>query len=125
MKRLNLILIALACFYGAIGVSFAAMAAHRGDGANLQTASTMLIMHGAALVGLGTLSLHFGRGAKLLTICMSILALGVALFAGDLAMRTFVGTRLFPNAAPIGGTAMIIGWATCGLSVLLNVFKRG
>ena len=35
---------------------------------------------------------------------------GAALFAADLATRAFSGDRLFPFAAPIGGTAMIVSW---------------
>jgi len=35
---------------------------------------------------------------------------GGALFAGDIAMRAFAGQRLFPMAAPTGGTLLLIGW---------------
>jgi uncharacterized membrane protein YgdD (TMEM256/DUF423 family) len=38
------------------------------------------------------------------------LLVGVSLFSGDIALRTFTGNRLFPMAAPTGGTTMIIGW---------------
>jgi uncharacterized membrane protein YgdD (TMEM256/DUF423 family) len=34
----------------------------------------------------------------------------VTLFSGDIAVRTLMGQRLFPMAAPIGGSTMIAGW---------------
>ena len=39
-----------------------------------------------------------------------VLLAGVTLFSGDIAARTLWGVRLFPMAAPIGGSTMIIGW---------------
>jgi uncharacterized membrane protein YgdD (TMEM256/DUF423 family) len=33
-----------------------------------------------------------------------------ALFAGDLSLRHFADHALFPFAAPIGGTLLIISW---------------
>ena len=32
------------------------------------------------------------------------------LFGGDLSARALAGTRLFPMAAPLGGTLLILGW---------------
>ncbi|MFZ1681462.1 MAG: DUF423 domain-containing protein, partial [Rhizobiaceae bacterium] len=57
---------------------------------------------------------------RALRMAAAIIALGVALFAGDLALRAFAGTRLFPMAAPTGGIAMIAGW----LGVVLAAFVR-
>jgi uncharacterized membrane protein YgdD (TMEM256/DUF423 family) len=48
------------------------------------------------------------------------LAVGALLFAGDLAARHFLDTRLFPMAAPAGGMAMIAGW----LLVAISAFTR-
>jgi uncharacterized membrane protein YgdD (TMEM256/DUF423 family) len=36
---------------------------------------------------------------------------GALLFSADLAVRHFTGHGLFPMSAPIGGSAMILGWA--------------
>jgi uncharacterized membrane protein YgdD (TMEM256/DUF423 family) len=33
-----------------------------------------------------------------------------ALFAGDLSLRHFADHALFPFAAPIGGTLLIVSW---------------
>ena len=35
---------------------------------------------------------------------------GAALFSAELAMRAFTGDRLFPYAAPIGGSTMMLSW---------------
>jgi uncharacterized membrane protein YgdD (TMEM256/DUF423 family) len=35
---------------------------------------------------------------------------GAALFSGELAARAFTGERIFPFAAPIGGSTMILSW---------------
>ena len=40
------------------------------------------------------------------------LIVGAALFAGDLALRAFVGHRLFPMAAPTSGIVLIVSWLT-------------
>ena len=82
------------------------MAAHAGGG-NLGTAATMLLAHAPALLALGLLS---REGSRILALGGLVLALGVLLFAGDLVMRDWAGTRLFPMAAPAGGIAMIAGW---------------
>jgi len=36
--------------------------------------------------------------------------LGAILFSGDVALRAFVGHRLFPMAAPSGGIILIVAW---------------
>jgi uncharacterized membrane protein YgdD (TMEM256/DUF423 family) len=35
---------------------------------------------------------------------------GAILFSAELAMHVFTGERIFPFAAPIGGTTMILSW---------------
>ena len=76
-----------------------------GADANLSTAANFLLFHAPALIGL---SLY--RGNRLAGIAGWVLVAGVALFAGDLVMRSRLGMPLFPFAAPLGGGAMILGW---------------
>ena len=97
-------LLALAGLTGALGVAAAAAGSHGAD-ANLSTAANFLLLHAPALIGL---SLY--RGNRLAGIAGWVLFIGVALFAGDLVMRSRLGTPLFPLAAPIGGGTMILGW---------------
>ena len=55
------------------------------------------------------------RRARRLLVVGSSLALGTLLFSGDLAKRGFAGAKLFPFAAPIGGSLMILSWAALAL----------
>lgn len=50
--------------------------------------------------------------------------LGAALFSADLAFHDFYNQRLFPFAAPIGGTSMIVAWAALFLTFLLESTRR-
>ena len=53
-----------------------------------------------------------------------ILLVGVTLFSGDIAARTLWGHRLFPMAAPIGGSTMIIGWLVLAAAGAWDVFAH-
>jgi uncharacterized membrane protein YgdD (TMEM256/DUF423 family) len=113
------VLIALAGLMGAAGVALAAAAAHVAPAAKLDVAGFMLLFHAAAVlaaVGLG----HQGLLARAGVLAAAGgLALGAALFAGDLALRAFAATRLFPMAAPTGGVILIASWlALAGLAVV-------
>lgn len=98
--------------FGAAGVALSAAAAHAGGG-NVATAASFLLAHAPALLAIGL----FGRG-RVLATGGAILLIGVALFAGDLLMRHYIGTRLFPMAAPVGGTSMILGWLVVAASAV-------
>ena len=91
---------------GAGGVALAAAASHGGDTAFLASASTMCLAHAPVLLGL-YLGHRFFRTA---TLAALVLGLGTIVFAGDLVFRHFLGDRLFPFAAPTGGTMMMLGW---------------
>lgn len=98
------LLVTAAGLFGAFGVAAAARASHAGDD-NLGIAANFLLLHAPVLIGLSLLAasrIAFAAGV--------VLALGLAIFVGDLAMRSFSGNALFPMAAPIGGGALILGW---------------
>lgn len=103
-----LVLILAAGLSGAAGVAFAALAAHgTGEARLMASAAEIALVHAPSLLGLAALpegALRFRLAAGLL------LAAGVILFSGDLAARFFNGGRLFVDAAPTGGTLLIIGW---------------
>ena len=48
--------------------------------------------------------------ARALVIVGFVMEAGAALFSAELAMRAFTGERIFPFAAPIGGSTMMISW---------------
>lgn len=104
-------LASVAALMGAAGVALAAAATHVGGGELGRTAALFLILHAAALIGVCA---H--RAGPWPTLAGLALAVGVILFAGDLAARAFLGGRLFPYAAPIGGSTMIVAWLALALA---------
>ncbi|OHV87945.1 DUF423 domain-containing protein [Mesorhizobium sp. ORS 3428] len=97
---------------GAAGVALSAAAAHRG-GAFTATAASFLLTHAPVFLAIG-----LAGGNRCLRIASLVLLLGLLLFAGDLLARDFLGSRLFPMSAPIGGTLLIAGWLAIAVSAL-------
>src|SRR5579872_7517097 len=119
MTRSSWVLAALASLMGAAGVALAAAAAHgEGDGGLARIAALFLILHAAALVGLAALSAQIAQASlrRAALVCGFGLGCAAILFAGDLAARSLAGGRLFPMAAPIGGTGMIVFWLALAAS---------
>lgn len=95
---------------GAAGVALSAAAAHAG-GANTATAASFLLMHAGAFLAVG-----LTRASQPMRVAAIVVLVGLALFSGDLLMRDFAGMRLFPMAAPAGGSLMILGWVAVGIA---------
>lgn len=121
MSRAALGLAALASLIGAAGVALAALSAHGGGGEFGRLASEFLIIHAAALIGI---SAHAARAPRALLFAGFALAAGVMLFAGDLAALAFGGSRLFPFAAPIGGSLMIVSWLALAIVFAVGALER-
>lgn len=102
---------------GASGVALAAAASHGGDTLFLGSASTMCLAHAPVLLGLYLAHRHF-RSA---TPAALVLGLGTIVFAADLVSRHYIGDRLFPFAAPVGGTLMMLGWLTVAAGAVLRI----
>jgi len=102
--------VAAAGLMGAAGVILAAAAAHTSGGAVLLSASSMLLFHALAAILAVLLAdrqlahprLGFAAGCGFIA--------GATLFGADLTVLQFLGHRLFPMAAPSGGTLMILSW---------------
>ncbi len=113
-------LLTVAALCGAAGVALLAAAAHAMPGAGLDSAAQVLLFHASAAIAVtlaaeqGLLHRRLGRAAA------AALLLGAALFAGDLTLRAFAGHRLFPAAAPTGGTVLILGWFAAALAAPLR-----
>jgi uncharacterized membrane protein YgdD (TMEM256/DUF423 family) len=60
------------------------------------------------------------------TYALAGFVLGAALFSSDVALRAFAGHRLFPMAAPTGGTIMIVAWLVFAAAAIIGPrgFKR-
>jgi uncharacterized membrane protein YgdD (TMEM256/DUF423 family) len=97
---------------GAAGVALSAAAAHAGGG-NVGTAASFLLTHAPAFLAIGLIG-----GNRVLRGGGTILLVGLALFCGDLLARHYAGARLFPMAAPAGGTLLIAGWLGIAASAL-------
>lgn len=102
---------ALAALMGAAGVALAAASTHLAGGDLGRTAALFLILHAAALIAVCA---H--RAGAWPTVAGLFLAIGAILFAADLSARAFLGGRLFPFAAPIGGSTMILAWLALALA---------
>jgi uncharacterized membrane protein YgdD (TMEM256/DUF423 family) len=103
-------LLVLAGLMGACGVGLAAAAAHGTSTTSLDSAAWLLLFHAAAILGAASLASQHLLWRPLALVAMLCFVAGGALFAGDIAMRAFAGQRLFPMAAPTGGTLLLIGW---------------
>jgi uncharacterized membrane protein YgdD (TMEM256/DUF423 family) len=105
------------CFAGALcgaaGVAFSAAASH-GGGGTMATGASFLLMHAPALLALGLFA-----GSRALKLSGWLLFVGLALFSADLIVRHYGAERLFPMAAPTGGTLMILGWIAVAIGSLL------
>jgi uncharacterized membrane protein YgdD (TMEM256/DUF423 family) len=110
MAGVDLILIALAGVIGAAGVVLTAAGAHGKPGVGLDSAGFLLLIHAAAVLG-GVALARQGlviRPLGIVTLCGFVL--GAGLFAADVSARAYVGSRLFPFAAPAGGLILIASW---------------
>jgi uncharacterized membrane protein YgdD (TMEM256/DUF423 family) len=108
---------------GAAGVALAAAGAHGNAFSALTPAAQFLLMHAAAALAIVAVAMRVTHPAGFL-IAALILLVGVTLFSGDVAARTFWGNRLFPMAAPTGGTTMIVGWLVLSASGIWEILAH-
>lgn len=108
-------IIAFAGLMGAAGITAAAAAAHWADERLLGAVSAICLANAPALIGLGIAGSRLRLGA----LVAILLILGTALFSGDVTLRAFYGEGLFPKAAPIGGSTVIIAWLLLAVDALL------
>jgi uncharacterized membrane protein YgdD (TMEM256/DUF423 family) len=111
-------LLVLAGLMGACGVGLAAATAHGTSAAGLDSAANLLLFHATAILGAASLVSHTLLWRPLGLAAMLCFVVGGALFSGDIAMRAFAGHRLFPMAAPTGGTLLLIGWLVLAAAAL-------
>jgi uncharacterized membrane protein YgdD (TMEM256/DUF423 family) len=127
MPRANFSLGALAAFMGAGGVALAAAAAHKEGGDLARTASYFLILHAAALLAVTACAAVVSPRrtlANALLAAGAALAFGTVIFSADIASRAFEGSRLFPMAAPIGGSLMILAWLALAAVFIVGAAGR-
>lgn len=120
MNLIDRALIVTGALAGLAGVALSAAAAHITGGANAATAANMLLFHAPVLMLAGLMAGLNAANRLLARLAGGVLIVGLVLFSGDLAMRAMRGTRLFANAAPAGGFALLGGWALLALAGLLR-----
>jgi uncharacterized membrane protein YgdD (TMEM256/DUF423 family) len=112
-------LLTLAGIMGAMGIVLAAASAHGAPGSGLDSAGYLLLTHAAAVIG-GIALLHQAMLSRTVgVIALAGFVIGGALFAGDVAARAYIGSRLFPMAAPTGGVILIASWLVLTLAALM------
>jgi uncharacterized membrane protein YgdD (TMEM256/DUF423 family) len=115
------LLLVLAGLMGACGVALAAAAAHATPGTGLDSAALLLLLHAVALLSAAGLADRGLLWQPLALVAMTGFAAGGGLFAGDIAMRAFAERRLFPMAAPTGGTLLILAWLVLAVAAVAAV----
>ena len=101
-------------------IALAAAGAHAAPSAGLDSAANILLFHAVAILGGTALLLQSMLSRQLALIALAAWALGTILFSADVALRAFVGQRLFPMAAPTGGIILILAWLFWQLPHLLK-----
>ncbi|MGB8631933.1 MAG: DUF423 domain-containing protein [Xanthobacteraceae bacterium] len=110
--------------FGAAGIALAADGAHAAPGAGLDSAANILLFHALAILGGTALLLQGMLSRPLALIALAAWALGTVLFSADVALRAFVGQRLFPMAAPTGGIILILAWLVLAAAALAKAFDH-
>jgi uncharacterized membrane protein YgdD (TMEM256/DUF423 family) len=115
------ILIALAGVMGATGIALAAAGAHGKPGFGLDAAGYLLLIHAVGVVAvMAAARLDFIFRPLSLPVLWGFV-IGAGLFATDVAARAFLGSRLFPYAAPVGGSLLILAWVALIAAALASL----
>jgi uncharacterized membrane protein YgdD (TMEM256/DUF423 family) len=110
MTRSPLILAGVAALMGAAAVGLAAAGVHASGGELAARGALFLLIHAAAGLAIAAHARAASALERPLVIVGFVMEAGAALFSAELAVRAFTGDRLFPYAAPIGGTTMMLSW---------------
>ncbi len=109
-------LLAIGGILAGLGVAAGAFAAHALRTrlapdmlAVFHTGATYEMLHGIAIVAVAGAMSHFDRG-RLRAACWLFIA-GIVLFSGSLYLLAMTGTRAFGLVTPLGGLALLAGWA--------------
>ncbi len=122
MSRPPLVLASLAALMGCAGVGLAAAAVHESGGELASRGAIFLLLHATAALGIAA----HARAApsRALLIVGFAMEAGASLFAADLAFHAFFGERLFPFAAPIGGSTMMLSWFALAVVFAVGATRR-
>jgi uncharacterized membrane protein YgdD (TMEM256/DUF423 family) len=116
MRKWLCALVALAGLTGAGGVILSAANAHLLPDIRLYRAANLLLIHAVAALALCGLALLAPRRGSWFAGAAGTLLSGSLVFACDMTLRAAHGAKLFPMAAPIGGSLLILGWIIVAIS---------
>ena len=122
MTRSPYILAAFAALMGAAGGALAAAGVHANGGELALRGADFLLLHACAALAIAAFAGLATAGRRALVIVGFVMEAGATLFAAELAMRAFTGKRIFPFAAPIGGSTLILSWVA--LAIVFAVASR-
>jgi uncharacterized membrane protein YgdD (TMEM256/DUF423 family) len=122
MNRSPSILAAVAALMGAAGGGLAAAGVHANGGELALRGAEFLILHACAALAIAAHVRIAGAPALALIWVGFAIEAGASLFSAELAVHAFTGERIFPFAAPIGGTTLILSWLA--LAIVFAVAAR-
>ena len=115
-----------ASFFGLTGVALGALGAHalkvtlmeRGMTTAWETASRYHLFHAVALLGLAAWPLVApgGAGMKAVKWAAALWCVGIVLFSASLYWLALGGPRWLGPVTPLGGVALMAGWALVGVA---------
>lgn len=80
------------------------------NAANWETGSRYLMYHGLGMILLGV-TMNSKRTNRMLSVAGYLFVVGVILFSGSLFVLSLTDIKILGAIVPLGGLAMIIGWA--------------
>tara|TARA_Y100000588_G_scaffold385266_2_gene478206 strand:+ start:1698 stop:2066 length:369 start_codon:yes stop_codon:yes gene_type:complete len=102
--------------FGAVGVIAGAVGTHLlqerlppAEFVVFTTAITYLLLHSVALFGCGV-ALYSHADNRWFKLAGVFLVTGIVLFCGSLIIRSVTGSLFSAKIAPVGGSALILGW---------------
>lgn len=101
-------------------MTLAAVAAHRVPTPAMATAAQMLMVHAVAVLAVAAWAVRSVKSGGWWRAAARMMLLGVALFAGDIALKGFEVGQLFPMAAPIGGSLTILAWVLVAVAAAVE-----
>lgn len=108
---------------GFLGVALGAFGAHAlkarlsaDDLAIFETAVRYHLVHAVALIALAALAQRIPAGAA--SVAGWSFSAGILIFSGSLYLLVLTGPRWLGAVTPIGGTALLVGWAALAWGLL-------
>jgi uncharacterized membrane protein YgdD (TMEM256/DUF423 family) len=116
MNRAPFVLAGVAALMGAAGVALAAAGVHASGGELAERGALFLLLHAAAALAIASHARLATASGRALVSIGFLMEAGATLFSAELAARAFTGDRIFPFAAPIGGSTMMLSWVALAVA---------